>query len=41
MGDDLLCGGGITLEQSDRLRLIKISKIRDENIVVNYINNES
>ncbi|PHU34375.1 DUF1275 family protein [Pseudobutyrivibrio ruminis] len=41
IGDDLLCGSGITLEQSDRLRLIKRSKIRDENIVINYINNES
>lgn len=41
IGDDLLCGNGITLKQSDRLRLIKITKIRDENIVINYINNES
>lgn len=40
IGDDLLCGSGITLEQSDRLRLIKITKIRDENIVINYINKE-
>ncbi len=41
IGDDLLCGSGITLKQSERLRLIKITKIRDENIAINYINNES
>lgn len=37
ISNDLLCGSGVTLKQSDKLRLIKISKIRDENLIINYI----